>query len=288
MKIFKELNNPYPINLNQWSVILSISIFIPLFLIIFQPFGIKNAQIEYKYLFILGHGLVSFLVLIINVLLLPAIFKNFFLEQNWTILKQVLWFLWNVTTIGISNYLFATFISSGFSIQLTSLIYFIIISLAISIIPISFLTIITYSRFLKKNLTVSQEINKELKKQLSGNTDERSVIIHSENKKHKLQTTDMQLLFLESTGNYVTAWYLQDKNVLSKTIRNTIKDIDKQLEDNKYLIKCHRAFIVNVKFIEEVEGNSQGCLLKIKFSDKIVSVARNYIKEIKQAISDIN
>lgn len=287
MMLLKQLKNPYPINLNRWNVVLFISIFIPLFLIIFQPFGMKDAQIEYKYLLILGHGLATFSVLIINVFLLPATFKTFFSEKNWTILKQVFWFLWNVTTIGSSNYFLANFITSGSGIQLSSLIYFIIITLAISIIPVSFLTIISYNRFLRKNLSVSQEINNQLKNQLSGNIAENIVIIHSENKKNKLETTDKKLLFIESTGNYVKVWVLENNKMLSKTIRNTIKNIDNQLSDKKYIIKSHRAFIVNVRFIEKVEGNSQGYRLIIKHSDKKVIVARNYINEIKKAIANI-
>ena len=287
MMLLKQLKNPYPINLNRWNVVLFISIFIPLFLIIFQPFGMKDAQIEYKYLLILGHGLATFSVLIINVFLLPATFKTFFSEKNWTILKQVFWFLWNVTTIGSSNYFLANFITSGSGIQLSSLIYFIIITLAISIIPVSFLTIISYNRFLRKNLSVSQEINNQLKNQLSGNIAENIVIIHSENKKNKLETTDKKLLFIESTGNYVKVWVLENNKMLSKTIRNTIKNIDNQLSDKKYIIKSHRAFIVNVRFIEKVEGNSQGYRLIIKHSDNQVIVARNYINEIKKAIANI-
>ena len=89
-------------------------------------------------------------------------------------------------------------------------------------------------------------------------------------------------------GNYVTVWYLRNDKTQSKTIRNTIKNIEKQLKDSENTLKVHRAFIINLKFIESIKGNSQGYRLQIKHSDKEVIVARNYINALKKAISNID
>jgi LytTr DNA-binding domain len=284
MKIFYQLNKPYPIVLNRWKVVLSISLFIPSFLIIFEPFGLKDTQIAHKYLFFLEHGLATFLLLIINVFFLPATFKIFFSEKKWTVLKQIFWFLWNVITIGISNYILAKLISGNFDIRLSELIFFIFISLIISIIPVSFLTLLTYNRLLKKNLAVSNEINEELSKRHPGTNVEHPIILYSDNKKNQLETTSEKLLFIESVGNYVTVWHLRNAKAHGKTIRNTIKNIEKQLENQENILKVHRAFVINMKYIESVKGNSQGYRLRIKHTDREVNVARNYIKELRKGI----
>jgi hypothetical protein len=228
------------------------------------------------------------LLLVINVFFLPTIFGPFFSEKKWTVLKQIFWFLWNVITIGVSNYIFAKLISGGFDIRLSELIFFVIISLIISIIPVSFLTLLTYNRLLKKNLAVSKEMNDQLNTQHLGSNAEYPIVIYSENRKSQLVTTSEKLLFIESVGNYVTVWYLRNDKTQSKTIRNTIKNIEKQLKDFENILKVHRAFIINIKSIESINGDSQGCRLRIKHSDKEVIVARNYINELKKAISNID
>jgi LytTr DNA-binding domain-containing protein len=288
MKTFEQLNKPYPIVLNRWKVVLSISFFIPLFLIIYEPFGLNDSQIAHKYLFILEHGLVTFLVLVINVFFLPATFKTFFSEAKWTVLKQIFWFLWNVITIGVSNYILAKLISGNFDIRLSELIFFVFISIMISIIPLSFLTLLTYNRLLKKNLSVSKEISDELNKPHLGTNIEYPIILYSENKRNQLETTSEKLLFIESVGNYVTVWHLRNAKTQCKTIRNTIKNIEKQLKYSKNIFKVHRAFIINNKYIESIKGNSQGYRLRMKHSDKEVIVARNYINELKKRISNID
>ena len=67
-------------------------------------------------------------------------------------------------------------------------------------------------------------------------------------------------------------------------IRNTLKEIEKQISDTTSLFKCHRAFIINLAHIEKVSGNSQGYSLRIKYLDREIPVARNYSKSFREAI----
>jgi DNA-binding LytR/AlgR family response regulator len=93
------------------------------------------------------------------------------------------------------------------------------------------------------------------------------------------------LVCIESEGNYVNTWYLEEGKIVRLLIRNTIKEIEKQIEDAPSLFKCHRAFIVNLAYIENVSGNSQGYRLKIKYLEQDIPVARNYSKSFREAIS---
>lgn len=281
-KIIEHLKKPYPITSNKWIGVLSISIFIPLFLILFEPFGIKNSQDENKYLFILFHGLATFAFLVFNVFVLSAIFKTFFSEKQWTVLKQIFWFFWNVITIGVANYILAELFSPKTNIKLIEIFSSIIISLLLSIIPVAFLTILTRNQILKKNLAISDEINKKIKNKKTYSNEEKTIVIYSENKKNNIETTNQKLLFIESVGNYITVWYVKDDKTQSITIRNTLKNISKQINGYDNIIKVHRAFIVNIKHIENIKGNSQGYKLKIKHLQRQISVSRNYINELRK------
>jgi DNA-binding LytR/AlgR family response regulator len=50
------------------------------------------------------------------------------------------------------------------------------------------------------------------------------------------------------------------------------------------MVKCHRAFLVNVKHIEYVKGNSQGLKLMLAAIDFEIPVSRNYSKDLKERV----
>ena len=284
MQLLEKLKKPYPISSGKWRVVFTISIFIPLFLGLFQPFGLRSANYDHMIFIVLGYGLVTFLSLIINVVLLPSIFKSFFAEKGWTVIKQIFWFCWNVVTIGLANYFYSEVIFNTFSIHFYAILYFIFNSFIISIIPISFLTILNYNQLLKKNLIVSNEMNNRLINQETSKNEEQEIILYSENNKQKINTTSENLLFVESVGNYVSVCYLKDKTAQKTLIRNTLKNIDEQLSNNRFIIKVHRAFIVNIIHIEKINGNSQGYRLQLRNTDGEILVSRNYIQGLKSAI----
>lgn len=61
MTLKNYLKQPFPKLTSRWKLIITISLFVAIFLIIFQPFGIS--LIQNKILILSGYGLVTFLVL---------------------------------------------------------------------------------------------------------------------------------------------------------------------------------------------------------------------------------
>jgi DNA-binding LytR/AlgR family response regulator len=90
------------------------------------------------------------------------------------------------------------------------------------------------------------------------------------------------LLLIESVGDYIKAYHLDKGRVTGILIRSTLKRIESQLKVHLCLVKCHRAFFVNIKHIEQVKGNSQGLKLMIAGIDFEIPVSRNYSVELKE------
>ena len=111
------------------------------------------------------------------------------------------------------------------------------------------------------------------------------LVITSENKNQKIETPASNLICIESKGNYVNTWFLEEGKIVRLLIRNTIKNIENQFLEEGNLFKCHQAFIINLSYVEKVMGNSQGYRLLIKYLDKEIPVARNYSKSFREAIS---
>ena len=44
MDILEYLRKPYPLNLNRWGIIIVISLFVSVFMLVFQPFGLHGME----------------------------------------------------------------------------------------------------------------------------------------------------------------------------------------------------------------------------------------------------
>lgn len=90
--MFRFLKQPSPINIDtkqDFTISLLISLFVFFFLLIFQPFGLSTTEPGLRYIMISGFAAVCFLVLTLNLLLIPRILKNVFSEENWTVDKRI-------------------------------------------------------------------------------------------------------------------------------------------------------------------------------------------------------
>jgi DNA-binding LytR/AlgR family response regulator len=61
-------------------------------------------------------------------------------------------------------------------------------------------------------------------------------------------------------------------------IRNSINNIEQQLARIPFIMRIHRAFIVNLKMIVSKRGNTLGYQLKINELDTEIPVSRNHTK----------
>jgi len=162
MTLKQYLNQPYPVRANKWKLIFIISLFIAMFMVIFQPFGLQFVQKENKSLILAGYGLVTFIMLVINLIVFPKLFPRFLDEDKWTVKKQILWLLWVVFTIGIGNYYYSILVSIIMWSGLSGFILLQGFTMLIALFPIVTITIISQNQNLKKNTISAKEINKSL------------------------------------------------------------------------------------------------------------------------------
>jgi hypothetical protein len=80
--IRKYLSQRYPLEENKWKIIIPISLFIAFFMIIFQPFGLDEIQVNYKYMVFAGYGLVTFIILVIDLWIIPTLYPKAFCEEQ--------------------------------------------------------------------------------------------------------------------------------------------------------------------------------------------------------------
>ena len=94
-----------------------------------------------------------------------------------------------------------------------------------------------------------------------------------------------QLLYIEAVGNYVKVYQVHDGQVRSDMLRATSKQMEDDLQAYPMIVRCHRAFLVNLGQVERIVSNSGSMQLLIKHSNDYLPVSRSNMPGIKQAIA---
>ena len=93
------------------------------------------------------------------------------------------------------------------------------------------------------------------------------------------------LLYIEAVGNYVKIYQLSEDGVQSSMLRATSKQMEDDLRDYPMIVRCHRAFLVNLSQVEEIVSRSGSMQLLIKHSHDALPVSRSNMAQIKAAIN---
>lgn len=93
-------------------------------------------------------------------------------------------------------------------------------------------------------------------------------------------------LFAESEGNYVSVHYIADDEVKQTMLRTSMKNVVATLCSANGIMQCHRAFVVNLRHVESVEGRSSGIGLKLRHCSTVVPVSKSYVSDVKDRIKN--
>lgn len=87
-----------------------------------------------------------------------------------------------------------------------------------------------------------------------------------------------KVLCFEANDNYVVTYYVDEKNGLSKTMeRVSLKHINEIVEGMQVdFARVHKSYLVNPKFVRQVEGKSQAYRLRLEYLEKAIPVSRNF------------
>lgn len=287
MKLKTYLKQAYPKTENKWRLIVLISLFISAFLLVFQPFSLNVLNDPFKFLKLLGYGLVTFLVLTVDMILLQSWFKSFFSEKNWTLGREILNLVWIIFSIGLGNAVYSALVFSFFELSLIFLLYFQVFTLGIGIFPIVLIVALKQNFLLKRHQNSAQEVQSNLTKNHDLSIKSKEIQLTGENEKEVLNLNSSQLICLESVGNYTDIYYLIGEKLKKVTFRSSLKRMLFFLKEIDAIKQCHRAFLINLNFVQSVKGNAQGLKLKLKEMEFEIPVSRTYVSIIQKAYSSL-
>jgi predicted house-cleaning noncanonical NTP pyrophosphatase (MazG superfamily) len=270
----------YPFNedLKHNSIIIFfISLGVPLFLLVLQPFDIGLLQERDKYYLIIGFGVITFLALSLHLLYIPSLFSRAFNSSKWNVMKEIFWNLWILFTILTGYFLYTKFLGiMKFDFNL------VIKLLLTAVIPLTALIIINQNRMLRSRLKRADEINKKLKDHKQWQ--EEIINFVSDYQKDSLAIKVSLLLFIRSANNYIEVFWKEGDVVKNQMVRCSMAYAEDILKEYKSIIKCHRSYIVNISYIDRFEGNLQGYKLYYDKIDFPIPVSKNFASKLQELI----
>ncbi len=92
------------------------------------------------------------------------------------------------------------------------------------------------------------------------------------------------LLYIEAVGNYVKIYQLSEGQVRNDMLRATSKQMEDDLRAYPMIVRCHRAFLVNLQQVEQIVSRAGTMQLVIKHSQDSLPVSRSNMTQVKEAI----
>lgn len=300
MKIKQFLNIPFQFFNSQkekWFYAASSTIFLMLFILMYQPFGVYSEMKNTSYsiaellLLLLFFSSVIFLVLAFSQFILRKLFS----VENYTIKYFLKWFFIDVLLIVLVTTIIDYFVFEEDVITIDNILeemflysFLTYVGLCVVLLyPVMGILVYTYlKQLLNDKITLEKDLTvvKKHYKIASGNDDLIKVL--DENNVCKLTIAINAIYAIESQNQYILIKYIKNGRLIEQSIRTRFSKILNELKEFPSLIKCHRSYAVNLMNIESLKYLNQKPNLILGGLEMIkIPVSKTYLKDVKAKIS---
>ncbi|MBN2485424.1 MAG: LytTR family transcriptional regulator [Bacteroidales bacterium] len=114
---------------------------------------------------------------------------------------------------------------------------------------------------------------------------DKMVPFHDENGKLKISVILDDILYLESSDNYVLIHYVSNNKISKYIIRNTLKNLETKLLIMGF-VRCHRSYLVNFSKVKILKREKDGLFLELNSDPQLVlPVSKTYVSSIIESFS---
>ena len=272
-------------------------------LAVFKPFGLDAWQWQ-AYVHLIALGVIGFSICMITDIILKYVIKmpRSFKKGSEYIIRRNLWFQFiNTPLVALGICLYRHFVLNdrvaGNQFSLVNFIETLVI-IAFCSFAIGLYWRFKYrSEYLAMELEETRLLNEQLKEIQSKTTSEKPLqqasastacqpqeltLTGTTNESVMLQIS--HLLYIEAVGNYVKVNYLRNDQVHTDMLRATMKQMEETLQGFPMIVRCHRAFLVNLGQVEQIISHSGSTQLLIKHCHESLPVSRSNMSQVKAAV----
>ena len=273
-----------------------------LFIVVFLPFGLNHFG-WMRWLLLGGIGLIIAFCVIVSELVVEKVFRmaNNVSRGSHYIIKRNIWF--ESLNILLSLVFICLFLDAFVNNDIVdNHLCWRTVGNVFAVNCFTTLVIHLYwrsiykKRYIIKQLEEAQLLNGMLQErqrhdagevlvpQATTTADSDDVICISGTTKESLDVHPSEVVYATSQGNYVRIYYVDCGRVNNMSIRTSMKNVSDLLCRQSYIMQCHRAFIVNLRYVEKVESRNSGIALVMQYGEEAVLVSKQYAAEVKDRI----
>lgn len=283
--IKKLLSEPYPYYYSEENLIrLSAAVLLICFVFIFffEPFVVYRPEHKIHFFWIsLIHATVPSVVGYVYFSVVNVFFRK---DDNYTIGNEVVNLLTVLLLVGLVNFLIRDLIYSNpdnwswkyFSEEIGH-------ALLVGMLIIAVLVPLNFNRLFRKYHHTAAVLQEKYHTAYPGKESHEEVFIKTQVKGDDFKLNISDFLFARAAGNYSEVILSSGDKRLK---RISIKELEQQLTVFPWIIKTHRAYLVNIQKIKDIKGNAQGYTLTFDEYQEKVPVSRSMIPVFNDAIGN--
>ena len=273
------INQFITLSKKYFKIYFGISISIFLFILFFQPFSAINFGFENKLLFIAGFGgIIFFIQVIAQILFQFHLIQNDDDKEDNSLMNS----LYYLSLVALASVSFAFYIRyvGHTDVTFNLMLRATVISLSVPVTIHFKNTIESIRGKYKKQLQENRMLQDKLK-QFSESYTNRFIELDSDNNSDNIRLLVSDLVFVKSADNYVEVGFRDGSEIKKKMIRNTLKNVGKQLEEFHNFVRTHRSCIVNIQYVDKLHKNFNTYWLTLDKTRETIPVSRQYLMSVK-------
>lgn len=273
------LFRPFPVNIILQRPLPGVTFtgfFIFIFVVLYRPLD-AHASALFGYELTMALYAIAAITAALPVIMLIRMHPGFREPEKWTLAKELTAILVIVLVMGLAVY-FAAFLleEPADRWNLHTLINSVTSTALIGILPFLAVTLFNLHFFFSGTTMLSEATLQD-----ANRTGDQVVKIDTPLKKDELSFRTSEFLFAVADGNYVVFHLQTNGSVRREMIRVPISSVEEQLASVPYILRTHRAFLVNLKKVSSASGNALGLRLSIPPSAEHIPVSRSRIKRFR-------
>ena len=154
-----------------------------------------------------------------------------------------------------------------------SLLKFFLITLSVGFFPTVFSLLLLDRKILRgERVDRTEHVQSNKQQDLEFVPKEKNFILGHGTNKLILPCEDF--IFAKAAGNYIEIYYLRLNRVRKELVRSSLTKLEHKINPCQRIVRCHRSYIVNLKFASKLAGRSRDLKIVIGLLKYKIPVSR--------------
>jgi hypothetical protein len=250
-----------------------------------QPFGLDELSTAGAWRAAAIYAAVCFGTMLANALVVGRwLWQKY--EDGWRAYHGIGWILYNILSTGLANW--AAGVALGhYGASSSGLAAMMLATFSVALLPVSLVVLVKQNRLLHQHLRAAGALREGLAHYHQAHEPPAqvpetgpTVTLRADDRPEGLTIALADFGFAKADDNYVEIHFLAGGLWRREVLRTTLKNVETALAPWPEVFRCHRSYLVNLRHVASIEGNSQG--YRLGLGGHQVPVARNLAKALKE------